>query len=228
MNVKLFIATPAFDGKVNVQYSISLSDTVALLNQNHIKCQLKIVTSGSLLCAERNRLVDAFLRSDCTHMLCIDSDLGWPAESVLSLLSKKLDFVGGCYPARGAKSFIFIPTLNDDNSLLVDDTKTLINMKYIPAGFILLSRNLLQTMTETYQELKFTPKDLSQCAGYALFNTELFEGEFWGEDFTFCRRAREAGFQIWVDPMIEFDHAGNIGMLAQVLTDKNPTQSEPI
>jgi len=222
MNIKLFIATPAFDGKVNVQYAIALAETVVLLQKNHIQAEYRIITSGSLLCAERNRLVDSFLRSDCTHMLCVDSDIGWPPAAVMGLLSKQVDFVAGCYPARGEKTFLFRPTAKEDGSLVVNPAKGLVNMQYIPAGFMLISRNVLQTMCEKYQELKFTPKDASQAVGYALFNTELFEGEFWGEDFVFCRRVRETGFEIWVDPMIQFDHAGNIGMLAEVLTDKPP------
>lgn len=222
MNVKLFIATPAFDGKVFVPYAISLSETILLLAKNHIQCEYRIVTSGSLLCAERNRLVDSFLRSDCTHMLCIDSDIGWPPTAVMGLLSKKEDFIAGIYPARGEKTFLFRPSRKEDGSLLVNTEKGLLQMQYIPAGFMLLSRNVIQTMVDKFQDLKFTPKDPSQCVGYALFNTELYEGEFWGEDFVFCRRAREVGFDIWVDPMIQFDHAGNIGMLAEVLTDKPP------
>ncbi len=224
MNIKLFIATPAFDGKVNVQYAISLSETVSLLSKSHIQVEYRIVTSGSLLCAERNRLLDAFLKSDCTHILCVDSDIGWPAAAVIGLLSKKEEFIAGCYPARGEKSFLFRPTPREDGSLLVDSSKGLISMQYIPSGFMLLTRNVIQSMIEKYTELKFTPKDPSQEEGYALFNTELYEGEFWGEDFVFCRRAREAGFEIWVDPMIQFDHAGNIGMLAEVLTDKPPQE----
>lgn len=225
MNIKLFIATPAFDGKVFVQYAIALADTVALLNKNHIQSEIKIVTSGSLLCAERNRLIDAFIKSDCTHILCIDSDIGWPPEAVVGLLSKQVDFAAGCYPARGEKSFLFRPTLKEDSSLLTDPQKGLINMQYIPAGFMLLTRNLIQTMIDTHPELKFTPKDTSKNSGYALFNTEIYEGEFWGEDYVFCRHARESGFEIWVDPMIQFDHAGNIGMFREVLTDKPPQSS---
>ena len=220
MNVKLFIATPAFDGKVNVQYAIALAETVALLQKNHIQIEYRIVTSGSLLCAERNRLVSAFMKSDCTHMLCIDSDIGWPAAAVIGLLSRQVDFIAGCYPARGEKSFLFRPTKKEDESLVVDAPKGLISMQYIPAGFMLLSRNAIQSMYDKHSHLKFTPKDPSQVEGYALFNTELYEGEFWGEDFVFCRNARNAGIEIWVDPMIQFDHAGNIGMLAEVLTDK--------
>lgn len=220
MNIKLFIATPAFDGKVTVPYAISLADTVAVMQTNHISCEYRIVTSGSLLCAERNRLVMSFLHSDCTHMLCIDSDIGWPPNAVLGLLSKKVDFAAGLYPARGDKCFLFRPTLNPDGSVVVDKEKGLLSMQYIPAGFMLLTRNLLQTMVDDNPEMKFVPKDPKADSGYALFNTEVYEGEFWGEDFVFCRVARNSGFDIWVDPMIEFNHAGIVGCVTSVLENR--------
>lgn len=220
MNVKLFIATPAFDGKVHVPYAISLAETTLLCAKNHIQVEYRIVTSGSLLCAERNRLIKSFLESDCTHMLCIDSDLGWPPQAVLALISKQEDFIAGVYPARGQKAFLFRPVLEENGSIVSDANKGLLKMQYIPAGFMLLSRNLLETMVEKNPQTKFVPKDPTMPSGHALFNTEVREGEFWGEDYHFCRLARESGFDIWVDPMIQFDHAGNIGMLAEILTDK--------
>ncbi len=224
MNIKLFIATPAFDGKTYVPYAISLAETCCLLQKNHIGIEFRIVASGSLLCAERNRLIKSFLDSDCTHMLCIDSDLGWPADAVIVMLQKKEHFIAGCYPARIEKSFLFRPSVNPDTSLIVNKEKGLIKMDYIPAGFMILSRHLLEKMVNDYPERKFTPKDPNAPSGIALFNTELQDGEFWGEDYVFCRLARQSGFDIWVDPMIQFNHAGNIGMLAEVLTDKSPKE----
>ncbi len=226
MNSKLFIATPAFDGKVHVQFALSLAQTVVLCAKNHIEVEYRIVTSGSLLCAERNRLIRSFLDSDCTHMLCIDSDLGWPAQAVLALLSKKTPFIAGVYPSRMEKSFLFRPSHQENGSLVVDPEKGLIKMEYIPAGFMLLERKMLQKMIDDHPETKFTPKDPKAPYGHALFNTEIREGEFWGEDYVFCRLARESGFDIWVDPLIQFDHSGNIGMLAEVLTDKPPEEQK--
>ncbi len=223
MNSKIYLATPAFDGKVNVQYAIAMAETTVLCAKNHINVQFRIVTSGSLLCAERNRLITDFINSDCTHMLCIDSDLGWPCEAVLGLLSKNVEFVAGCYPARGnLKTFIFRPIVDETQKLDVDKDKGLLKMEYIPAGFMLIQRSAIEKMIKKFPELYFEPKDKSHPPSYALFNTEVIDQQFWGEDYIFCKRAREAGVDIWVDPMIQFDHSGNIGMLAEVLTDVPP------
>lgn len=225
MNVKLFIATPAFDGKVHVPYAIALAETVLLLAKNHIQVELRINTSGSLLCAERNRLVKAFIESDCTHMLCIDSDLGWHAQSVIDLLKKDCEFIAGVYPSRGIeKAFTFRPIFEENGSVVNDPVKNLLKMQAIPAGFMLIKRSVLEKMITCRPDLEFIPKDPNSPSGHALFNTEIYQGEFWGEDYIFCLRAQDAGVDIWVDPMLQFNHAGIVGALVETLTNEKPAE----
>lgn len=219
---KIMIASPAYDGKVHVPFAISLSETVLLMAMNQNQVFYNITTSGSLLVAERNKILKNFIDSDCTHILMVDSDLGWPAQAVLALINHDVDFVAGVYPARGPnKEFMFRAKLNPDNSI-VKSEKNLLGMEYIPAGFMLLKREAVQKMIDKFPELYFMPKDpkMSHANGWCLFNTEVNDGEFWGEDYVFCRKAREAGLDIWVDPMIEFDHAGTRGMLMNCLSNK--------
>jgi hypothetical protein len=218
----IFIATPAYSGTVHVQYALSLAELINTLSTNNIKVTPCIRPSGSLIVAERNRLLELFWLSDATHILFIDSDLGYPAQAVLEMLKTKKDFVAGCYPARLKKHFLFKPSLNSDKTMIRDNH--LVKMEYVPAGFMLLSRECISKMRNKFPELYYSPKDerAQTESTYCLFNTEVYEGEFWGEDYVFCRRAREAGIDIWVDPLIEFDHAGNVGCFASLLTDKPP------
>ncbi len=223
--MKLFIATPAFDGRVHVQYAIALADTCSLLRSHGIDVQININSSGSLLVAERNRLNKQFLASDCTHMLCIDSDLGWPPVAVKAMLDHDIDFVAGLYPARGENTFLFRPVYNDDRGIIKHESKNLLKMNHVPSGFMLLKRHVLERMTSHFSHLYFEPKSTAHKHenGTCLFNTEIIDGEFWGEDYVFSMRAREAGFDIWVDPLIQFDHAGLKGCVASILTNEKPT-----
>lgn len=217
---KVFLATPAYDGKVHVQFAIALAETHTLLASKGIEFQVQINCSGSLLAAERNRLVEAFLKSDATHMLCVDSDLGWPPMAVVGMLDHDVEFVAGVYPTRKDNMFLFRPFKNEDGSVVKSD-KNLLKMEYIPAGFMLLKRSVIEKMKAHFPDLAFTPKveNDQMFSGHALFNTEVWEGEFWGEDYYFCRKAREAGIDIWVDPLVEFDHAGVRGILLSVLSN---------
>lgn len=226
---KIFIGTPAFDGKVNVQYAVALAETRLMLATNGIDCMMRIHTSGSLLVRERNDLVKSFLRSDATHMLCIDSDIGWAAQSVKAMIEHCEPFVAALYPARGDKSFLFRGIYGEDGGMKMSE-KRLIEMEYIPAGFMLIQRHVLEKMIEDTPHLYYEPKaeSLKHASGHYLFATEIYEGEFWGEDYVFCRRARQSGFRIWVDPFVQIDHAGTVASFADILSDKNQEEQKKL
>lgn len=223
---KVFISTPAYEGKVYVQYALSLVDTCTLLLQNNYEPVIRIPTGGSLLVADRNRIIQAFWESECDYLLCLDSDLGWDPRAVIKLLKSGKDFTGGVYPTRQGRGFTFRPTTDESGKIDMCSTTKLLKMEYIPAGFMLLTRKAIKQMREHFQHLYYCPKGSTNPleAGYCLFDTEVWQGEFWGEDYVFCRRAREAGLDIWVDPLINFDHAGIRGALIEVLTNKPPEE----
>lgn len=214
--MKVYLATPSYDGKVTIPYALTLGHTICLLNSIGISLEVCINYGSSLVVTERNRILMSFLKSDCTHLLCIDADIGWPAQAVKNMLDYDLDVIAGVYPCRQTKSFICRAYLNEDGNI-VKNEKNLIKMNYIPAGFMLIKRGVIETLIKIFASLYFETTDSSQKkeSGYAIFNTELFNGEFWGEDYVFSRRVREAGFDIWVDPTIEFDHNGVKGSLIQ-------------
>ncbi len=219
---KVFIATPAFDGKVNVSYACSLCETRLFLAANSIEMVLRIHASGSLLVRERNDLVKAFLETDCTHMLCIDSDISWNPVDVKRLIDCEEPFVGALYPARGPDKCFLYRGVYGENKRMDISEKKLLEMEYIPAGFMLIKRIVFESMILKMPELYYEPKDesLKHTKGHMFFGIELWDGEFWGEDYVFCRRARHCGFKIWIDPLIKLDHAGVQGAFVECLSDK--------
>ncbi len=216
---KIFLATPAFDGKVTVPYACSLCDTRLCMAANGIELIVRIHTSGSLLVRERNDLLKEFLKTDATHMLCVDSDIGWNPSDIKKLIDFDEDFVASLYPARGERTFLFRGVYEGENKRMAISEKHLLEMEYIPAGFMLLKRCVVEKMIDFFPELYYEPKDetLKHTAGHYLFATEIWNGEFWGEDYVFCRRARQAGFKIWVDPTIVLNHAGIQGAFIETL-----------
>jgi hypothetical protein len=193
-----------------------------------VKVSIRIEPHSSLLVAARNRLTEIFWISDATHMLCIDADLGWPAQAVLAMLESKKDFVAGVYPSRKEKGFIFRPEYKDYETGKLTVENHLIKMEGVHDGIMLLSREAIKKMRKYYPELYYAPKDPRDNteSTFALFNTEVIDGQFWGEDYVFCKRATVAGVDIWADPLIQFDHAGNIGSLTDILTDEKPDASD--
>lgn len=219
---KIFIGTPAYEGKVHVQYAMSLLDTDQLLRMHGFEVLVRLPVGGSLLVADRNRLIQMFWESGADYMLCVDSDLGWDPRAVVRLLEAQKDFSGGVYPSRDGKGFTFRPALEPDERIIMCPKTHLLQMEYIPAGFMLIKREVIAKLRDKFPELYYSPKDPRSSAesAFCFFDTEVWDGEFWGEDYVFCRRVREVGVEIWVDPLIEFNHAGVRGALIETLTNK--------
>ncbi len=204
----IFIATPAFLGLVDNHYAISLAETTTLLKEKRISFRVQINATKSSLALARNELLDTFLKSDCSHILCIDADLGWEPEGVLSLLSHNKEFIGGCYPTRDLSAFLFNAAYDKEHFYIFDGK--LMEMKTIPAGFMLIKRHVIEKMVADHPELAYAT---SSTPGHFLFNTEIVNDGLCGEDFVFCKRAQESGFRIWVDPALLFKHGKAVGRL---------------
>lgn len=222
---KVFIGTPAYQNTVHAEYCISLSRTINLLEKNNIETIVMIKMSGSLLSLERNKIVEEFMKSDCTHLLCIDNDVAWQPEAVFKLLEYNEDFVGGVYTTKLSKEFIVRLKINENGGLYYKGN--LIEVNAMPAGFMLISRNVIQKMFEHFPELKFFGEEAERPVRYALFNTILRDEQFWGEDFTFCMRAQEAGFRLFIDPSLKFNHAGIVGSVQEALQESEYIHKTP-
>lgn len=220
--MKLLIATPAYDHKVYTHYAMSLAGTAMLLESHGIQTQAEFVMGDSLLIAARNKILQKFWDSDATHLLCIDSDIGWPPLAVLSMLNTKKEFIGGLYPQRyGTKeSFVYRPSLDSNKKKIVEGQY--MKVDYLPAGFMLMNRSVLRKMRNKFPEVEHRSKTDPNDHWFCFFDTEIYEGEFWGEDFVFCRKAREAGVELWVDTLIEFEHANLRGSVGKTPTGENP------
>ena len=103
--LKLFVATPMYGGQCAGMYARSIADMAALCAKYGIQLQLYYLFNESLITRARNYCVDEFLRSDATHMMFIDSDIGFNPQDVLALLAlqteeSEYDIIGGPYPKK--------------------------------------------------------------------------------------------------------------------------------
>lgn len=223
------IASPAFNGQVTIPFAISLAETFALLRENGIDVTFRISHSGSLLVLERNRLMHMFLESDCTHLLCVDVDIGWSARHVMGMIAHDKELVAGVYPNRTNGKFYFRPILKEDQSVVLGDNN-LLKMEGIPAGFMLLKREVLEKIKEKLPNDYFNSFDSEEQSTkcYAFFNILLENNNMWGEDYYFCRLCTAAGVDIWVDANIQLWHGGTVGCLAKHMGEspEDPTKKE--
>lgn len=97
----LTILTPCFGGTVNINYTVSLIQTIQLFQQVQIPLGIEFCQQDSLICRARSNLVaKAMSEPRMTHFIFIDADISWQALDVLKLLLHNKNVVGGAYPLK--------------------------------------------------------------------------------------------------------------------------------
>ena len=84
---KLFVATPMYGGMCAGMYTKSTNDLAALCMHYGIELKFYYLFNESLITRARNYCCDEFMRSECTHMLFIDADIGFEANDVISMMA---------------------------------------------------------------------------------------------------------------------------------------------
>jgi len=102
---KIFLSVPMYAGQCAGIFTKSVSELTAACIRYGIELKQFFLFNESLITRARNYCVDEFLRSDCTHLMFIDSDIGFSGESVLTLLAlaseeSPYDVICGPYPKK--------------------------------------------------------------------------------------------------------------------------------
>jgi len=102
---KLFLAVPMYGGQCAGMFTRSVADLSAICMKHGIPLQLFFLFNESLITRARNYCVDEFMRSGATHLMFIDSDIGFNPQDVIALLAMQsdespYDVIGGPYPKK--------------------------------------------------------------------------------------------------------------------------------
>ena len=163
----------------------------------------------------RNSAARKFMRSGADWLLFIDSDMGFDPDAIDRLIDsadpEQRPLVGGlCFGQRkgpegpgNTRQLSPVPTVYQwvdapeqagfapmydyprDQMVACDGTG---------AAFLLIHRSVLAKIAETFP----TPREW--------FDDTIYKGEVFGEDLTFCLRAKEAGFPLYVNTSVKVSH----------------------
>lgn len=102
---KLFVATPMYGGQCAGMFGRSMSDLTSLCIRYGIEMKFYSLFNESLITRARNYCCDEFVRSGYTHMLFIDSDIGFNANDVIAMLALQsdespYDIIAAPYPKK--------------------------------------------------------------------------------------------------------------------------------
>ena len=205
----VMIGTPAHHN-VEIVYTASLVGTAVLLERLGIPQEVRFLCGNSNLPKARNEIVAEFLASDKSHLLMVDSDMGWEPDSVVRLLASPHRVIG----AVGRKKY---SAPNSDPNVwcavfpkgpLVQDDHGAVEVERIGTGFLMVSREALKLMIAAHPEWKRTAPDRMPERAKPFYHRVFAFADEVSEDFAFCDSWREIGGKVWVDPDIELSHVG--------------------
>ena len=206
---KLMMAIPCYDGKVNIKTAFAIAQLVPRLDKMGVQITLVHLSGCSIITKARNKLVANFMDSECTDLLFVDADVVINVDAVTRLLalSTDRDIVAGTYPRRATDAKFFLDFYLDEHNQLEFDENGLMRVESVATGFMLIRRHVLENLIEAHPEWEYKG-DGDGDVEYAVFDFAIVDGNYIGEDYLFCRRAREAGFKVYLDPMISLPHIG--------------------
>lgn len=204
----LFIAIPAYDGKLNIKTAFALAQLMPKALGLGVSVFLSDMSGCSIITMARNSLVSEFLKTDATDMLFIDSDVIVTPDDVLRLLAQHAgrDITAGMYPRRAKDKRFFLDFYVDEGGNFEFDG-SLMRVNRVGTGFMMISRDIIEKMIAAHPEWQYENKEGSGTVA-AVFDFAVKNGQFVGEDYLFCDRVTELGGKIWIDVDISLPHIG--------------------
>ena len=231
MPPKVFISTPCYDAMMTMQYTTSLLNLVNLLGSRNIEFAIDFTGNESLIPRARNHSLGKFMDSGFTHLLFIDSDIEFPPEAVLDLLSFNKDVVCCAYSkkdynwnkfmhsmstephskesldSRGL-DFAYNAELDKDGNVIREDD--FIKVKHSSTGFMMIKRQIVNKLWSKHKELMIKTNNLENkdkliCG---LFCCMIKDKTYLSEDYSFCQRVLEAKGEVWLNVNHNLNHIG--------------------
>ena len=138
---------------------------------------------ASILPHSRYMLVKQALRHNATHLLFLDSDMTFPADTLIRLLKHDLDMVGVNALSRRPPYNVTAWIAPERPAMTTQDASGLEKVWRTGLAVVLIKTRVFEALDPPYFNLEFIPE----------------KDQFRGEDYVFFDSARKAGFELYVD-----------------------------
>ena len=179
---KLFVATPMYGGNCSGLYMKACLDLQGMCTHYGIQVKFSFLFNESLITRARNYLTDEFLRSDCTHLLFIDSDILFDPQDVLALVALDKDVIGGPYPKKAINWKNIALSLTKNPKMDIGDLEALagdyvfnpvpgttqfsvsepLEVLEIGTGYMMIKREVFDRFREAYPKQNYKPDHVGQ------------------------------------------------------------------
>lgn len=206
---RVHICMPCYGGMMTESCFMSFIKWANMTRQLGINWTVETLSNESLISRGRNTLAAKFLQNkESTHLMFIDSDIGWEAWHLLVLLNRDVDVIGGLYPMKSLPIKWCVNGFDgaeqtEDGMQEVTKTGT---------GFMLIKREVFEKL-DAHPAVKPFVNDIGLPAELnpymkTYFDTAVREGRYYSEDWTFCENWRDLGGKVWVDKRVLLKHTG--------------------
>ena len=187
--MKTLIAVPAMD-----MCHSRFAQSLATLDKAG-ECQVSFIMN-SLIYDARNKFCQQAIEGEFDYIFWLDSDMVFPSYVLQQFMQDDKDIVAGLYFRR---NYPFTPVAfselrREDGILRMKDLEEwpneLFEVDGVGFGCVLMKTDCLFDIAGKEGGVWFTP---TQDAG---------------EDAAFCLRAKEHGYEIWIDPAVKLGHVG--------------------
>lgn len=221
---RIMVGTPMYGGLCHDAYLHGMMSATRGFSDRGIQLGVITLRNESLIQRARNKIAAAFLASDASHLVFIDADIGFTGESLLRLLAHDRPIMAGVYRKKTLDSVDFamnmIPT--DDGRGECDPKTGAVRMLHVATGFLAIKREVIQAMYDARPDLHYRLHEGEDGPGawrdlcHLWFDCFIdpVTRAYVSEDYGFCMRAAELGFESWMDPGIILEHHGTACFVA--------------
>jgi hypothetical protein len=188
--LKSLMAWTAFAAEKEITWGLSTGYS------SHVADAREVTLSGT----KQNNIKDSRpFTGNLTYdkILWIDSDIEFLPEDVYKLYKSDKDIISGAYLLANGQVVAY-PTMRED--LHVEDVKKMreeIEVEAAGFGFICFKSGVFESLSRPWFQSAIVTES---------FNGEDFTFAMIGEDISLCKRAKEKGFKIYLDPSVRLNH----------------------
>lgn len=196
---KVLIATPAYDGRLDVWFTNSLINAIRVAQASGIFLHPVFMSYDALIQRARNDLIRLAVEEEYDDLIWIDSDLEFNPLWIMELLANEKDVIGVPCPKKTDREELY----NVRTKNLEADEDGLIEIESIGTGFLKLSRKAVLDLWENSVPYQNEGRECRMVC-----EVLVEDGELVSEDNVMCRKLRDLGYAIWVAPTMTCAHTG--------------------
>ena len=198
----VMISAPSYDGKVDVWHCTALAETAKIGLTKNINIIPIYMSYDALVQRARNDIFQMVYMNDIVDdLIFIDCDVDWNPADIFKLLNYDLPIVAAAVPKKSDYEQYGVKA----SSKLEIDDNGLVEVDGVGTAFMRVRRDAVKKIYERSDEYNEPHKEKPIRM---VFNIDIVNGELYSEDMAFCKKWKDMGGKIYVDPSIVCGHSG--------------------